>query len=86
MTRESLHQNLEALREQLQHAHDLDAATRRELTEIAETIDEVLEAENPDYQSAQQRIEDAALEFEARHPTFAGILSEVTDALAKLGF
>jgi len=86
MTRESLHQNLEALREQLQHAHDLDAKTRRELTEIAETIDEVLEADNPDYQSAQQRIEDAALEFEARHPTFAGILSEVTDALAKLGF
>jgi hypothetical protein len=86
MARQTLQLKLSRLREQLKHAHDLDHDTRRELAEIAETIDEVLEADAPDYQSAHKRIENSALEFEARHPAFARILSDVTDALAKLGF
>lgn len=85
MPRKALQLNLDRLREQLTNADDLDDATRRELAEVAETIDDVLGADAPDYQTAHMRIQDAALEFEARHPAFARILSDVTDALAKLG-
>lgn len=85
MAIQTLEQNLDRLREQLEQAHDLDPETQRELVEIAETIDQVLQANDPDYQAAHRRIEHTALEFEARHPRFARILSDVTDALAKLG-
>lgn len=85
MPRQSLKQNLEQLRQKLEHAHDLDSATQRELADIAETIEELLAQESPDVSSTYSRINDAALEFEARHPTFARILSEITDTLTKLG-
>lgn len=85
MPRKALQTNLDRLREQLRNTHDLDDATRRELAEVADTIDDVLGADAPDYESAHTRMQDAALRFEARHPAFARILSDVTDALAKLG-
>jgi hypothetical protein len=85
MAQKTLKTSLERLRKELAEPTNLDADTRRELAEVADTIERVLEEPQPDYARAHARIEDAALSFEARHPAFARILSEVTDALAKLG-
>jgi hypothetical protein len=86
MPKQTLQTSLDQLREQLADAHSLDAETRQKLADVAETIEDVLAAPAPDYQQAHESVQSVALEFEARHPRFARILSEVTDALAKLGF
>ena len=85
MPEQILKSNLAKLREELGQQRQLDAETRQELAEIAATIERLLHAAEPNYGEAQASLEDAALRFEAGHPTFAKILSEVTDALAKLG-
>lgn len=85
MSKQTLINSLEQLRERLSDPAELDAETRRQLAEVADTIEQVLNEPAPDYQQAHASIEDAALSFEARHPAFSRILSEVTDALAKLG-
>lgn len=85
MSQQTLKSSLDRLREELADPSKLDADARRELAEVADTIERVLDEPRPDYAAAQERIENAALGFEARHPRFARILSDVTDALAKLG-
>ena len=85
MPEQQLKSNLAKLREELGLQRQLDADTRKELAEIADAIERLLQTPKPDYEEAQASLEDAALRFEAGHPTFAKILSEVTDALAKLG-
>ncbi len=85
MPEQALKANLEKLRSELANPGSLDDDTRRQLAEVAETIESLLQAELPDYQQAHARIQNAALRFEASHPAFSRIMSEVTDALAKLG-
>ena len=85
MTEQTLKSSLTQLREQLARPNDLDPETRRQLAEVADTIERVLGESSPDYEEAHASIQDVALGFEARHPAFSRILSDVTDALAKLG-
>jgi hypothetical protein len=86
MPERTLKTNLKQLRELLADSENIDdEETRRQLADVADTIERVLGESSPDYREAHASIEDVALEFEARHPGFARILSEVTDALAKLG-
>jgi hypothetical protein len=85
MPKETLKAHLEALRRELGTARTLDADTREQLVQVAEEIDEVLAAQQPDYASLRERIALAALRFEAAHPRFAGVLNDMTDTLAKLG-
>lgn len=85
MSRQALKSNLEELRAELSTATGLDPQTRSHLTELADEIEKVLEEPAPDYPSARARAEEATLRFEAEHPNFARILTEVTDALSKLG-
>lgn len=85
MSKQSLQASLAELRKQLEDPSNLDAETRQQLADVAETIEDVLAHPAPDYQRAHESVESVALEFEARHPAFSRILSEVTDALAKLG-
>ena len=85
MTKKALQATLTELRAELEQTDTLDEATRRQLNEIADEIERVLDQKAPDYESAQARVEAATLRFEAEHPYFARILSEVTDALSKLG-
>ena len=86
MPEQTLKNNLAKLRRELDVAESLVEDTRRELADVADSIEHLLEAPEPDYASARADLETSALRFEARHPTFSRILSEVTDALAKLGF
>jgi len=85
MSKQTLQNSLDQLRQQLADTADLDTDTRRQLAEVADTIERVLEEPSADHREAHANIEDIALGFEARHPAFSRILSEVTDALAKLG-
>lgn len=85
MPKRALKSNLDALRKELAEAETLDAKTRDMLGEVAIDIEQVLAETASDYESVRERVKAATLEFEAEHPGFARILSEVTDALAKLG-
>lgn len=85
MSMQALKSNLEALRAELKSADNLDPGTRDQLSELADEIESILDETASDHESTRQRTEDAALRFEAEHPRFASLLSEVTDALAKLG-
>jgi len=85
MSEQTLKDNLDQLRKLLADPKSLDDDARDQLAEVADTIENVLDESEPNYQAAHTSIEQAAMEFEARHPAFARILSEVTDALAKLG-
>jgi hypothetical protein len=85
MPKQTLKLNLARLREELAEPANLDAETRQQLAEVADTIEQVLGTHAPDYQGAQETVESIALAFEARHPNFSRILREVTDALTKLG-
>jgi hypothetical protein len=67
----------------LKSPQTLDGETREMLEAVARDIEQVLEGGGDD--SARGRIESVALRFEAEHPRFARMLSEVTDALAKIG-
>jgi len=85
MPKQTLNTNLQKLREQLADPGSLDDDTREQLAVVANTIEKILHEPSPDYQEAHASLQTAALSFEARHPAFARILSEVTDAVAKLG-
>ena len=85
MSTDALKKSLTELRTELADRHQLDQETRRQLAEVADRIEQLLDDSDPDVAEVSARVENAALAFEARHPSFARILSEVTDALAKLG-
>ncbi len=85
MPEKALKAHLEELRTELEQAESLDADTRRTLAELADSIEKVLSDRAGAHESLQDRIESTTLEFEARHPGFAQILSQVSDTLAKLG-
>lgn len=85
MSEESLRDHLDALRRELASAKQLDGATRARLDRLADEIEAVLGEEEPDFGSLRERVAGAALRFEADHPRFARVLSDVTDTLAKLG-
>jgi hypothetical protein len=85
MTTAALRKQLEQLLLQISSADTADPDARRALKDVAEEIERVLAATEPDVHSVRERIEETALGFEASHPRFARLLSEVNDALAKLG-
>jgi hypothetical protein len=85
MSKETLKRNLRSLRDQLDDPISLDSETRKQLSEAADTIERVLDEPDADLRHAHASLEEIALGFEARHPVFARLLGEVTDALVKLG-
>jgi Domain of unknown function (DUF4404) len=85
MSKETLKRSLQSLRDQLDDPISLDRETRQQLGEAADMIEKVLHEPDTDLRDAHASIEEIALGFEARHPVFARLLGEVTDALVKLG-
>jgi hypothetical protein len=75
------------LHEELRSAGSLDAETREMLETVARDIERTLAGEH-DADSMRERLdrlEGAAVRFEAEHPAFSRVLTEVTDALTKIG-
>lgn len=85
MTKQALKRNLQQLHQELASGESLDPETRRLLGEVAGDIERILADETADTGNIRSRIEAAAWKFEASHPGLAGTLSEIADALAKLG-
>lgn len=86
-TLESLRRNLDRLQAELRSARSLDPETREMLETVAHDIERTLHGEH-DADSVRERLdrlEGAALRFEAEHPSFARALTEVMDALTKIG-
>lgn len=85
MPKKTLALNLERLHEELSTLDSLDDETRESLAEIAADIERILGQQDPRHASLPDRIEVLTVRFEASHPKLAGVLSEVADALAKVG-
>jgi len=84
---ETLKRNLDLLHEELRTARSLDPETREMLEKVAHDIERTLRGEH-DAESVRERLdglEGAALRFEAEHPAFSRLLTEITDALTKIG-
>ena len=86
--RERLLTRLAHLRTQLKETPSLDPSARTRLEETVADIEKSLEADEgktrPD-SSLVERLREAALNFEASHPTLAGAIGSVVDALAAIG-
>lgn len=85
MPEKALRASLQKLRRELAETTALDNEMREQLAELADTIEQTLEASTPNYEETRETASEAALRFEAEHPRFARILTDVTDALTKLG-
>ena len=86
-----LRATLEQLKEQLKGARTIDpqmaARLRETITEIEERLSGAAPAapSDADDDSVGQRLTSAAQSFEATHPTLAGTVSSVIEALARMG-
>lgn len=94
----NLRETLSRLQEQLRAAPDLSAENRALLQGVASDIEALLE-EKPPARSASPagplralrqesilaRLGGAEREFEATHPTLAGIVGSIIDALGRMG-
>lgn len=88
MPREQLRRLVDQLHDELSDGQEIDAESRRLLTELTGDI-EALVGEQPsapeEHESALERAEEAAVGFEAEHPRLSGILREIMSALGRLG-
>lgn len=85
MPKHALRRHLDQLRRELDAQEKLDPQTRALLEKVAADVENVIDDDAETPSSPGDRIEAAALEFEAEHPGLARILREVGDTLAKLG-
>ncbi len=84
MSKKDLQRHLDELRREIESSA-LNGEGRARLEQLADELEGALGEDQPDYDSVRERVEAAMLAFEADHPGFARLLSEVTDTLAKLG-
>jgi hypothetical protein len=77
------------LERELRGGHPVDAETRAMLLEAVEEIQAALHASTAPATSEPhtlgERLNQAAAGFDASHPTLAGLLRRVVDALSQLG-
>lgn len=88
MDKEQLQKTLEDLHEELNTIDSIDGSSRALLEQLMVDIQGVIsgsepEAEEKAYATAQ--LEAAAVKFKSEHPKLAMTLSEIVDALGKLG-
>ena len=88
MPKQRLRELVSSLHEELERTPEVDAEGRDLLRGLTGDIEDLVGHDEPPPQSrdsATERVESAALRFEAEHPRVAGILSEIVDALGRLG-
>ncbi len=85
---EKLRQALDELQARLAEMHEVDPAVAEQLTGSIARAQNVLaaeRAEQDEHQGVADSFNDALLQYEAAHPTLAGNLRSVIDALAQIG-
>ena len=82
-----LHQHLEALHRELAQTNKVDGRSRDMLVTLLNDISRLLDPSQPNENegSLTERLDAAAVEFEAEHPTLGTSIRRVIDALAKAG-
>lgn len=88
MANEELKAQIQALQKLLESSK-VSAEDRNLLGNLMEDMVEIANAKSPVDEShqatLQERLERYAGEFEQRHPTTAGVMRQVADALGKMG-
>jgi ABC-type transporter Mla subunit MlaD len=85
---EKLRQALEELQTRLNDLREIDPEAADQLDHSIANAQHVLAAApevSPEHQSVTESFHDALLQYEAAHPTLAGNLRSVIDALAQIG-
>jgi hypothetical protein len=85
---DKLHETLEALRAQLGELRKRDAQVAQHLETTIAEAEEALggRRKRPDeHESMMARLSDAVREYEASHPSLAGNLGAIIDALGRMG-
>lgn len=86
---EKLKQSIAALESELAGLDTIDPETRRALETVLEEIGDALRRPDVDnlgrHPSVTGRLEAAAEQFEASHPSLAGLLNRVVTTLGQMG-
>ena len=85
MTTKTLQATLAQLHQELQTTTTLDPASQSLLETVLKDLQRTLQAQQPHPPDAAERIEEAALGFENRHPTLAELARELALALRGAG-
>jgi len=87
LVKQRLNQLLEELRSELGSTDALDDQAKEQLRGIAQEIEGAVGSDEDKGlgSEAMKQLEQAAVGFESEHPRLAGILSQITDTLSKLG-
>ena len=85
--KQRLNQLLEELHSELSGADALDDDAKEQLRDIARQIEDAVGPEDDKSlgSDALDQLEEAAVDFQTEHPRLAGILTQITDTLGKLG-
>jgi len=88
MDKQQLHQSLEQLHTDLQHAQSVDDNERELLQSLMKDIQELLnrsEASTQHYHSLGERLSASLLRFELSHPALTTSIAEAVEALNRIG-
>jgi polyhydroxyalkanoate synthesis regulator phasin len=86
MVRQRLTELLEELHEEFEKSQDIDPATRAQLQEVADELDEFLGKEDDEHeQGIIERLRERLLNLEVEHRRVSTIIGETLDLLARLG-
>lgn len=85
MPNSALHQQLQALRDELNNAPPVDAEERAELLVLLQEIEQQLLDQAINQDSLVDELNLAIERFEVSHPTLAGTLRSVMQSLANMG-
>lgn len=80
-----LHTALQNLHAELQQTATLDATAQAWLETVLNDIQQKLEQQQPHDADAVDRLEDAALAFEAKHPKLSSLATELAESLRAAG-
>jgi hypothetical protein len=85
MNTDKLHAELRKLRQELHEARPADPRTHELRDEMLADVTRMLNASGPMDASLAERLEKAAVQFEADHPTLAASSRRLIDFLGKAG-
>ncbi len=86
MEQKRLHALLVELDQELKSAGSLDARSQELVEQVLADVRQLdVPADPTEHRSAEARLRELVLRFESDHPRLSGAVSQVADALGKLG-
>jgi DNA repair exonuclease SbcCD ATPase subunit len=85
MTNHKLQNDLERLRNEINHVAVEDVETRKKLNQIISDLEAKLETEDEENDGLMQDIREAIEHFETEHPRATAILNDIMVTLSNMG-